>query len=91
MEKVWVDPDGGVMSTMCIANRGFWALARADDGTKAWKQLRITDPDDPLAYFVGFLSKSCFRQRSARLGIRPLGGSVGLYLDHPFDWVDGGA
>ena len=88
MQKLNVDPNGGVVSGMCIANRGFWALARTDDGTGAWKQLRITDAHDPLAYFVGFLSNSCFSQRSARLGIRPLGGGVGLYLDHPFDWVD---
>ena len=83
-----VDPVGGVVSSMCIAQRGFWLLGETNDGTKRWKQLRMATQDDPLAYFVGVTSNTCFAQRAARLGIQPLGGGVGLYLDHPFDFVD---
>lgn len=87
MEHEDLDPEGGVVSSMCIVKRGFWLLRPHDDGTRGWKQLRIIEEDDPLAYFVGVLSNSCFSQRAARLGIKPLGGGIGLYLDHPFDWV----
>lgn len=91
LEQEGLDPVGGVVSSMCIAKRGFWLLASHDDGTRGWKQLRINQEDDPLAYFVGVLSNSCFNQRATRLGIKPLGGGIGNYLDHPFDWViDGG-
>ena len=83
-----VDPVGGVASMMCIARRGFWLLGEADDGTRRWKQLRAATPDDPLAYFVGVTSNTCFAQRAARLGIQPLGGGIGLYLDSPYDFVD---
>ena len=82
------DPVGGVGSSMCIARRGFWLLGETDDGARRWKQLRASTPDDPLAHFVGVTSNTCFAQRAARLGIQPLGGGIGLYLDHPFDFVD---
>lgn len=81
-----VDPTGGIVSMLCIANRGLWLVAVKDDGTRAWKKLRMS-PNDPLAYFVGIVSNSCFDQRAARMGVKQLGGGIGLYLDHPFDWV----
>jgi len=81
-----LDPACGVVSICCIASRGLWLLAVKDDGTRAWKKLRMS-PDDPLAYFAALVSNSCFDQRAARMGVHPLGGGIGLYLDHPFDWV----
>ena len=72
---------------MAIATRGFWLLGQTKDGSRAWKELMIEDPVDPMVYFVGVASNSCFAQRSRRLGISPLGGGVGTYLDHPFQWV----
>jgi len=80
-----LDPCGGVVSGVCIAQRGFWLLGAAPDGQRAWKQLRTETADDPLAYFVGVVSNSCFDQRAARQGLKPVGGGLGLYLDHPFD------
>lgn len=87
LEAEGVDPESGVVSMMAIASRGFWLLGQTPDGSRAWKELVVQDPADPLAYFVGVASNSCFSQRSRRLGISPLGGGVGTYLDHPFQWV----
>lgn len=80
-----LDPCGGVVSGMCIARRGFWLLGEAPNGQRAWKQLRVETEEDSLAYFVGVVSNSCFDQRAARQGLTPVGGGIGLYLDHPFD------
>ena len=89
MRAADLDPLSGVVSGMCIGQVGFWILGRTADGIRAWKQLRVTEPEDPFAYLVGLISNSCFDQRAARLGIEPVGGGIGLYLDHPFDFVGG--
>lgn len=84
-QKHGVEP--GMVSALCIANRGFWLLARRE-GTPHWKRLVVKSPNDPLAYFIGVTSNSVFDQRAARHGTVPLGGGAGLYLDHPFEWAD---
>ncbi|MGO9963704.1 MAG: DUF6602 domain-containing protein [Acidimicrobiales bacterium] len=86
MTKLGLDPGGGIVSAMCIADRGFWLLGE-DDGHRRWQKLRVSDPGDPLSYFVGVVSHSCFDQRAKRQGVQPLGGGIGLYIDHPFEWV----
>jgi hypothetical protein len=86
MGKVGLGPTSGVVSAMCIADRGFWLLGKDGDAPR-WKTLRVNDPGDPLSYFVGVISNSCFDQRARRQGLHPLGGGIGLYLDHPFDFV----
>jgi hypothetical protein len=48
---------------------------------------RVADPGDPLSYFVGVVSNSCFDQRAKRQGVQPLGGGIGQYLDQPYEWV----
>ena len=82
-----LDPWGGIVSSMCVADRGFWLLGERN-GERLWKALQISAAGDPLAYFTGVVSNTCFRQRSARQGLRPLGGGIGNYLDHPFNFVD---
>jgi hypothetical protein len=71
---------------MCIAECGFWPLGE-EAGVRRWKELQFTDAADPLAYFVGVISNSCFDQRAARQGLQPLGGGIGMYIDHPFKFV----
>lgn len=80
------EADSGIVSGLCIADRGFWTLGETE-GTRHWKELVVADPGDPLAFFVGFVSSSVFAQRAARLGLQPLGGGVGLYIGHPFKRV----
>lgn len=89
MRAADLDPLSGVVSGMCIGQVGYWILGQTADGVRAWKELRFTQLEDPFAYLVGVISNSCFNQRSARLGIEQVGGGIGLYLDHPFDLVDG--
>lgn len=79
-------PESGIISGLCIADRGLWTLGETD-GMRHWKELVIAHPGDPLAFFVGFVSNSVFAQRAARLGLKPLGGGVGLYIGHPFKGV----
>jgi hypothetical protein len=52
-----------------------------------WKTLQIAQRDDPLSYFVGVVSNSCFDQRARRQRVQPLGGGIGLYLDQPYESV----
>jgi hypothetical protein len=80
------EPESGIVSGLCIADRGLWTLGETD-GIRHWKELDIADAGDPLAFFVGFVSNSVFAQRAARLGLQPLGGGVGLYIGHPFTRV----
>ena len=87
MRRAGIDPTSGVVSMLCIADRGFWPLGRRDDGTPAWKELAFTEPEDPLAYFTGFVSSSCFDQRASHQGWSPVGSGVGRYIDHPFRWA----
>ncbi len=82
------NPGSGIVSAMCIADRGFWFLGEID-GKRRWKKLQFTDAGDPLAYFVGMISNMCFNQRASRLGLEPIGGGIGLYLEHPFEPVEG--
>lgn len=86
MRKVGLEPASGVVSAMCIADRGFWFLSM-DGCTKRWKTLQVNEPGDPLSYFVGVISNSCFDQRAGRQGLQPLGGGIGRYLDHPFQFT----
>jgi hypothetical protein len=81
-----VEPESGIVSGMCIADRGFWTLAETD-GTRHWNELAVEDHGDPLAFFTGFVSNSVFDLRAVRLGLQPLGGGVGLYIGHPFERV----
>jgi len=88
MLEVGIDPLSGVVSGMCIADRGYWVLGEMHERgnmVRCWKRLIKSTDDDPLAYFVGFTSNSCFDQRAARQGLSPLGGGIGMYLDHPFE------
>ncbi len=87
MRERQLDPCGGVVSSMCVADRGFWLLGDRN-GERLWKTLQTSVAGDPLAYFTGVVSNTCFKQRSARQGLKPLGGGIGNYLDHPFDVVD---
>ncbi|MGD0320317.1 MAG: DUF6602 domain-containing protein [Acidimicrobiales bacterium] len=87
MTRGGLAPTGGKVSAMCIAKRGFWLLGN-ENGVNRWKELQFTEPDDPLSYFVGTTSNSCFDQRAKRLRLdESLGGGIGLYLDHPFVFV----
>ena len=86
MSELGLDSGCGIVSAMCIANRGFWLLGE-DDGNRRWQKLRVADPGDPLSYFVGVVSNSCFDQRAKRQGVQPLGGGIGRYLDQPYEWV----
>jgi hypothetical protein len=86
MTELGLEPGGGVVSGMCIADRGFWLLGE-DDRRRRWQKLRVGDPGDPLSYFVGVVSNSCFDQRAKRQGLQPLGGGIGQYIGHPFEWV----
>ncbi len=87
MTKHEVDPASGIVSSMCVADRGFWLLGERA-GKRQWKKLADAENGAPLAYFTGVVSNTCFNQRAARQGTRPLGGGIGNYLDHPFDFVD---
>lgn len=81
-----VDPTGGIVSGLCVANRDFWLLGK-DEEKLRWKRLLAEVVCDPLAFFVGVTSSAVFDQRAARHGLEPFGGGVGLYLNHPFEWV----
>lgn len=81
-----LDPVSGIVSSLCVADRGFWLLGRHESGLR-WKTLRLESPHDPLAYFAGVTSNTCFDQRAARQGLKPVGGGIGMYLEHPFDFV----
>lgn len=82
-----LDPGSGVVSSICVADRGFWLLGERG-GERHWKALTVSNNGDPLAYFIGVVSNTCFAQRAARYGTKPLGGGIGNYLDHPFTFVD---
>lgn len=87
MRELSIDPTSGVVSALCIADRGFWTLGARGD-LRQWKSLRMSDAGDPLAYFIGFVSNTCFDQRAARQGITPVGGGIGIHMDHPFDFTE---
>jgi hypothetical protein len=85
-------PTPGLVSLLCVANRGFWKVSESQDAGTAterdrlsWHELQASDRNDPLAYFVGILTNTCFIERSKRLGMSPArGGGVGLYLPQPY-------
>ena len=87
--------DRGIISMMCIADRGFWNFGPDNAGpsndasersSSRWFKLDpITDSGDPLAYFIGNLSHTTFLERVRRLGLTPAsGGGVGMYLPNRF-------
>lgn len=86
-----INPLSGIVSAICVADAGFWKVgANPATGLPIWQTLkydRALQPMDPLVWFLGFISNSCFRQHAIRQGRNPdkcLDSGIGNYLGHPF-------
>ena len=91
LEEKDIPATDGTVSILCVAGSGFWKIGFRADGNRVWQRLRSNDPRDPLVWFVGCTSNSCFQQHACRQGRDPgrgLEGGIGIYLDHPFEEVD---
>jgi len=64
-------------------HRRSWILAPGeDDGHRRCRSSGSPIPAIPVL-LRGVVSHSCFDQRAKRQGVQPLGGGIGLYIDHP--------
>jgi hypothetical protein len=89
LNSAGTDPLSRIVSTVCVANRGFWKI-NLQDGKRMWARLRTDDPLDYIVWFVACVSSSCFALHAARSGRSVeagLEGRVGHYLDSPYDPV----
>jgi len=86
-----IDEFCGLVSTLCVANKGFWKLGIKDKELKCWQKLINTQPEDNLVWFLGCLSSACFHQHSFRVGLDPkdsVESGVGTYLSGNYANID---
>jgi hypothetical protein len=94
MREAGLDPLSGLVSAICIADRGFWMLAQSllpqSKGKSVWARLTLRDRSDPLVWFVACVSNTCFASHAERSGRDPAAGldnGISYYLDWPFEHV----
>ncbi len=87
MIELGFDPLSGLVSTLCVVEKGFWKIGLNKEGGRCWQRLDSPNMEDYITWFVGTTSNSCFQQHALRQGRNPalgLEGGVGTYLPHPF-------
>lgn len=83
MIECGVVPDLGIVSALCVPEKGFWRLGIGENGNRVWQRLNRVSGNDHLVWFVGCISNSCFLGHAKRQGRDPtlgLEGGIGNYL-----------
>ena len=89
MRKLNIDPLGGVISMLCVADRGFWKIINTQNG-RAWGRFEGNDVSDYAAYFIACVSSTSFHCHAERTGLditKGISGGIGHFLDSPYTEV----
>ena len=91
MDEKEVPRTSGIISMLCVAEKGFWKIGVDDSGNRCWQRLDTQQSEDYLVWFLGCISNSCFQQHCLRQGRnyeKSLESGIGMYLEHPFTNIE---
>jgi len=89
MSELAIEPTSGIVSGICVVDRGFWKICSTSAGAKEWRKAhRPSDLHDDLVLFLGCVSNTCYQLHAERQGRDPSQGcesGVGAYLPGDYD------